>query len=730
MTENRKIIRIADAISAISNQQIAIETTVDTDLNFKMWGGKDADGNVTKWLAKDKAAQVTTATLTGGTTTGSTGLMSHDTTGLLAGQINTMVELEAIVTDIDYINAALFDANTILSADTDNTPAALTVPEQTLIGRITSGNIDALTVSEVRTLLDYGSDEVDNDSGVTGVTVTNALDNLSTAIGALTLDDAYNADAGAANIDVDAGSVSWTITGAYDFNIDLGAADDTYGFKVFDDTDYFRLHRLQPESIILDAELHEANINVQGDMSLSGGNGLNLDFTTISINLRTFLTDDGTTFTILPATGDYVRIGDAATASYCTTNDDFHVSGLLEATGVFHAGGNIIQTTGGKIYKDVAEPIIIGDAGGTPGIVTDNDSLYVNNALEVDGGSYLAGAQFSANISCGSNVSVRSTAGDAFGSFMPRSTVQTIHTTALTTGTTSNGILICESGDTGFNFENALQTNPTLIWQNADANSIYGRGYIAHNNNDFTFQSHRGGFSFEVPAQYAQGTMTLTGLPTATDTFVINATTCTAVASGASTDEFNIGGTAAETITNIVAMIAAGTEAANVKAWDGAGDTVVFEWKTAGVNSIIFTESMSNCTVDGGGTLGGTHLGVAASTPLAVDENGLVTPGAMIAGIQGTDIASANDATLTATGNYFDVTGTTQTNTLSVPTGCTAGTIITLQFDGSVTVKHATAGAGAQFQLAGAGDFAATAGDTLQLVYDGTYWREISRTAI
>lgn len=599
MTENRKIIRIADAISAISNQQIAIETTVDTDLNFKMWGGKDADGNVTKWLAKDKAAQVTTATLTGGTTTGSTGLMSHDTTGLLAGQINTMVELEAIVTDIDYINAALFDANTILSADTDNTPAALTVPEQTLIGRITSGNIDALTVSEVRTLLDYGSDEVDNDSGVTGVTVTNALDNLSTAIGALTLDDAYNADAGAANIDVDAGSVSWTITGAYDFNIDLGAADDTYGFKVFDDTDYFRLHRLQPESIILDAELHEANINVQGDMSLSGGNGLNLDFTTISINLRTFLTDDGTTFTILPATGDYVRIGDAATASYCTTNDDFHVSGLLEATGVFHAGGNIIQTTGGKIYKDVAEPIIIGDAGGTPGIVTDNDSLYVNNALEVDGGSYLAGAQFSANISCGSNVSVRSTAGDAYGSFMPRSTVQTIHTTALTTGTTSNGILICESLDTGFNFEHALQTNPTIYLHSANQSTT--------------------------------------------------------------------------------------------------------QWMS-------LTHNQTN--------------GVIAAGAGGVQING------MQMGKQGTDVASANDATLTATGNYFDVTGTTQTNTLSIPTGCTAGTIITLQFDASVTVKHATAGAGALFQLAGAGDFSATAGDTLQLVYDGTYWREVARTVI
>ena len=53
----------------------------------------------------------------------------------------------------DIITKALFDANTILAADTDDTPAALTVAEQTIVGRITSGNITALTAAEVRTLI-------------------------------------------------------------------------------------------------------------------------------------------------------------------------------------------------------------------------------------------------------------------------------------------------------------------------------------------------------------------------------------------------------------------------------------------------------------------------------------------------------------------------------------------------------------------------------------------------
>lgn len=52
-----------------------------------------------------------------------------------------------VVEDADY------NAHTILAAVSDNTPVALTVAEQTLVGRITGGNIDDLSASDVRTLL-------------------------------------------------------------------------------------------------------------------------------------------------------------------------------------------------------------------------------------------------------------------------------------------------------------------------------------------------------------------------------------------------------------------------------------------------------------------------------------------------------------------------------------------------------------------------------------------------
>ena len=53
----------------------------------------------------------------------------------------------------DAVKKALFDAHSILAATTDNTPAAVTVAEQTVVGRITGGDVAALTVTQVRTLL-------------------------------------------------------------------------------------------------------------------------------------------------------------------------------------------------------------------------------------------------------------------------------------------------------------------------------------------------------------------------------------------------------------------------------------------------------------------------------------------------------------------------------------------------------------------------------------------------
>ena len=56
-----------------------------------------------------------------------------------------------------------FDANTILAATTNNTPAALTIAASTFVGRKAAGNISAMSASEARTILNVedGADVTD-----------------------------------------------------------------------------------------------------------------------------------------------------------------------------------------------------------------------------------------------------------------------------------------------------------------------------------------------------------------------------------------------------------------------------------------------------------------------------------------------------------------------------------------------------------------------------------------
>lgn len=53
----------------------------------------------------------------------------------------------------DFVLAETLNANTVLYATTDNTPAALSVGASTLVGRKASGDISALSKTEALTLL-------------------------------------------------------------------------------------------------------------------------------------------------------------------------------------------------------------------------------------------------------------------------------------------------------------------------------------------------------------------------------------------------------------------------------------------------------------------------------------------------------------------------------------------------------------------------------------------------
>tara|TARA_R100001594_G_scaffold6095_6_gene17897 strand:+ start:3230 stop:4606 length:1377 start_codon:yes stop_codon:yes gene_type:complete len=97
-------------------------------------------------------------------------------------------------------------------------------------------------------------------------------------------------------------------------------------------------------------------------------------------------------------------------------------------------------------------------------------------------------------------------------------------------------------------------------------------------------------------------------------------------------------------------------------AWNSAADALENK-DIAALGTVTVPISIAN-----GGT--GATSAIAARTALGVNK--------------GSDIASANTLTVGTDGNYFDITGTTQINTLTVA----ANREFTFQFDGALVLQH------------------------------------------
>ncbi|MDD4027022.1 MAG: hypothetical protein PHO75_02420 [Candidatus Shapirobacteria bacterium] len=80
---------------------------------------------------------------------------SNVTIATTLGADDTTIPTSKAVKDVTdaLVLKSLYDANSILMATTDNTPVAITIAEQTVIGRITGGAIKALSTTEIRTLI-------------------------------------------------------------------------------------------------------------------------------------------------------------------------------------------------------------------------------------------------------------------------------------------------------------------------------------------------------------------------------------------------------------------------------------------------------------------------------------------------------------------------------------------------------------------------------------------------
>ncbi len=78
-------------------------------------------------------------------------------------------------------------------------------------------------------------------------------------------------------------------------------------------------------------------------------------------------------------------------------------------------------------------------------------------------------------------------------------------------------------------------------------------------------------------------------------------------------------------------------------------------------------------------------------------------------------------------GNFFECTNTGATTITKLDDGANGQQII-IFFGNSQTTLKATTGAGENLVLAGAVNFVATTDDVINLIFDGTWWREVSRS--
>jgi hypothetical protein len=160
-------------------------------------------------------------------------------------------------------------------------------------------------------------------------------------------------------------------------------------------------------------------------------------------------------------------------------------------------------------------------------------------------------------------------------------------------------------------------------------------GLLSHDGTDVILNNNHGGIKVTVGSQKTQGTLTCTDIPHADTVLVVDDTTYTAKASGATGNQFNIGATLALTLANLLAAINASAETAT--SWSDDGTSLVVEWDVAGTvgNSKTFTTTLTHCSLTGAGTLGGpgaTHTGVAGSTLIDADQGGVVTISGIVSG--------------------------------------------------------------------------------------------------
>ena len=154
----------------------------------------------------------------------------------------------------------------------------------------------------------------------------------------------------------------------------------------------------------------------------------------------------------------------------------------------------------------------IGNGSPTRGLVSQND-LFVTGKLEVDGyTNFDSATYFYSSLIATANLYI----GGSSNTF-PRlefSTAQTPDALTLGAGSLSNSIIISEVADMITDFAHALQTNPTIFIQSADATDITQWISFAHDQTDATINWGTGNLNLEGATHTGTGDVAINGYVT------------------------------------------------------------------------------------------------------------------------------------------------------------------------------------------------------------------------
>jgi hypothetical protein len=203
------------------------------------------------------------------------------------------------------------------------------------------------------------------------VSLLNAINQCATS--AVTLDEAYNASGGASAITVDAGDVTWALTGAYSFVVDLTAATGTAdGFHVEDGTDYFRLNHTAANSLALSSEFTSVGINTSEGVTIRANHASEFRVTSNNLTLSTVTSGtlavtsaavldlDGVAVT-LDASGGFSIDGSGAACNVSATSQDLTLSTITAGTLAVSSAALLTLSDGYKAGSTYATDLVLSD---------------------------------------------------------------------------------------------------------------------------------------------------------------------------------------------------------------------------------------------------------------------------------------------------------------------------------------------------------------------------------